>query len=86
MPRIARIVIPGCPHHVTQRGNHRQKVFFAETGLLNRDLWRTRSDGQVVAAEETRTQTWFNQAKSRLNFEVVAPVPETFIPSASLLP
>ncbi len=30
MPRIARVVIPGCPHHVTQRGNHRQDVFYAE--------------------------------------------------------
>jgi putative transposase len=30
MPRIARVVIPGCPHHVTQRGNHRQRVFFSE--------------------------------------------------------
>ncbi len=28
MPRIARLVIPGWPHHVTQRGNHRQTVFF----------------------------------------------------------
>jgi putative transposase len=30
MPRIARVVIPGCPHHVTQRGNQRQRVFFAD--------------------------------------------------------
>jgi putative transposase len=30
MPRIARIVIPGCPHHITQRGNHSQRVFFAD--------------------------------------------------------
>ena len=30
MPRVARIVIPGCPHHVTQRGNNRQDVFFAD--------------------------------------------------------
>ena len=30
MPGIARVVIPGCPHHVTQRGNHRQKVFFSD--------------------------------------------------------
>jgi putative transposase len=29
MTRISRIVIPGCPHHVTQRGNHRQQVFFS---------------------------------------------------------
>ena len=30
MPRMARVVIPGCPHHVTQRGNRREDVFFAE--------------------------------------------------------
>jgi putative transposase len=30
MPRFARIVIPGCPHHVTQRGNHRRTVFYAD--------------------------------------------------------
>lgn len=28
MPRTARIVIRGIPHHVTQRGNNRQDVFF----------------------------------------------------------
>ncbi len=28
MPRIARIVAPGYPHHVTQRGNNRAIVFF----------------------------------------------------------
>jgi len=27
MPRLARIVIPGLPHHVTQRGNNRMTVF-----------------------------------------------------------
>jgi putative transposase len=27
MPRIARIVVPGVPHHVTQRGTDRQTVF-----------------------------------------------------------
>jgi len=27
MPRIARIVLPGCPHHITQRGNNREAVF-----------------------------------------------------------
>ena len=30
MPRAARIVIPGCPHHITQRGNNRQDVFFTD--------------------------------------------------------
>lgn len=28
MPRTARIVIPGAAHHITQRGNDRQSVFF----------------------------------------------------------
>jgi len=28
MPRIARVVAPGLPHHVTQRGNRRADVFF----------------------------------------------------------
>ena len=30
MPRTARIVIPEIPHHVTQRGNNRQAVFFVD--------------------------------------------------------
>jgi len=28
MVRLARVVIPGMPHHVTQRGNRRQQTFF----------------------------------------------------------
>jgi len=30
MPRIGRIIIPGCSHHITQRGNNRQDVFFVD--------------------------------------------------------
>jgi putative transposase len=30
VPRIARFVCPGLPHHVTQRGNHRAQVFFSD--------------------------------------------------------
>jgi putative transposase len=30
MPRIARLVVPGLPHHITQRGNRRQQTFFAD--------------------------------------------------------
>ncbi|MEA3328939.1 MAG: hypothetical protein U9Q08_04345 [Candidatus Omnitrophota bacterium] len=29
MPRIARLVVPGYPHHIIQRGNRRQDVFFS---------------------------------------------------------
>ena len=28
MARIARVVVPSLPHHVTQRGNRREPVFF----------------------------------------------------------
>lgn len=30
MPRAARVVIPGCPHHAIQRGNDGQDVFLSE--------------------------------------------------------
>ena len=30
MARMARVVVPGYPHHVTQRGNRRQKTFFCD--------------------------------------------------------
>ena len=30
MPRMARVVVPGIPHHLTQRGNRREDVFFCD--------------------------------------------------------
>ena len=30
MARIARVIVPGYPHHITQRGNRRQKTFFCD--------------------------------------------------------
>jgi putative transposase len=30
MARLARVVAPGLPHHVTQRGNRRQQTFFSD--------------------------------------------------------
>ncbi len=35
MARTARIVVEGMPHHVIQRGNRRQRVFFKEGDRLN---------------------------------------------------
>jgi putative transposase len=43
MPRFARVVVPECPHHLIQRGNRRQRVFFSDEDrafyltLLNRE-------------------------------------------------
>ena len=39
MSRIARIVVPGLPQQVTQRGNHRAPMFFEDGDYrLYRDL------------------------------------------------
>jgi putative transposase len=39
MARLGRITVPGLPHHVTQRGNRRQPIFFEpDDYVLYRDL------------------------------------------------
>src|ERR1700736_2111037 len=39
MARLARVVVPGYPHHVTQRGNGRARTFFGDQDYaLYRDL------------------------------------------------
>jgi hypothetical protein len=50
MARIARFVVPGLPHHVTQRGNRRERVFFADEDYeLYRDLLSGQCRKQGVA-------------------------------------
>jgi putative transposase len=52
MARLPRIVIPGLPHHVTQRGNRRSQVFFEE-GDYERYL-----DLLSEAAVKSATEIW----------------------------
>jgi putative transposase len=47
MSRLARIVVPGCPHHVTARGNRREPIFF-EDG--DQDIYRDLLAEQMVKA------------------------------------
>jgi len=52
MARLARVVIPGIPHHITQRGNRRERTFFEEGDYaLYLDLL---ADG----AGQARTEIW----------------------------
>jgi len=52
MARIARVVVPGLPHHITQRGNRREPVFFgAEDYRLYRRLI-------AKAARRAGAETW----------------------------
>ena len=42
MARLARLIVPGIPHHVTQRGNGRAQTFFGDADYaLYRDLLAT---------------------------------------------
>jgi putative transposase len=42
MARIARIVVPHVPHHVTQRGNRKQQTFFCDADyVMYRSLMRS---------------------------------------------
>lgn len=34
MPRLARVILPNYPHHIVQRGNRRQDVFFNDDDYL----------------------------------------------------
>ncbi len=54
MGRIARVVVPGVPHHVTQRGNRRQTIFFEE------DDYRLHRDLIAVAARRAHAEIWAN--------------------------
>ena len=38
MARLARMVLPGIPHHITQRGNRRERTFFEDDYVLYLDL------------------------------------------------
>jgi len=50
MARLARTVVPGLPHHVTQRGNGRARVFFGDADYaLYRDLLVTHCRAADVA-------------------------------------
>ncbi len=45
MARMARVVVPGVPHHVTQRGARRQRVFFRQSDwVAYLDLLAKRSE------------------------------------------
>jgi len=39
MPRIARNVVVGLPHHITQKGNYGQQVFFNKSDYKRYLLW-----------------------------------------------
>jgi len=54
MPRIARVVVPGLPHHVTQRGHRGEQVFFTVTDRESYLAWLA----QYATAHGLRVEAW----------------------------
>ena len=52
MARMPRIVVPGYPHHVTQRGNRRQQTFFCD------DDYRYYIELLSEHAQQANTEIW----------------------------
>ncbi|MBT5235841.1 MAG: transposase, partial [Candidatus Marinimicrobia bacterium] len=52
MARLLRLVVPGQPHHVTQRGNRRAPVFFEEGD------YRLYKDLLSEAAHRAEAEIW----------------------------
>ena len=65
MVRLARVVIPGMPHHVTQRGNRRQTTFFCQEDyaayveLMGQPKKRSRCSANTNAQVESSETTIF---------------------------
>lgn len=52
MARMARVVVPNYPHHVTQRGNRRQKTFFCD------DDYQYYMELMAEYSKQSETEVW----------------------------
>ena len=52
MARLARIVVPQIPHHITQRGNRRQQTFFSAAD------YQTYLDFLIKYCTRERVEIW----------------------------
>ena len=52
MARLARVVVPGIPHHVTQRGNRRERTFFEDAD------YKLYLDLLAESSARARTEVW----------------------------
>ena len=64
MARMARTVIPGLPHHITQRGNGRARTFFSDHDYRSYlDLLAARCRASFLEDPERRTGGALSAAK-----------------------
>ncbi len=70
MPRIARAVAGGFPHHVVQRGNNREKVFFDTEGFALNLLKQNKSCKLGVKNKRLKAAYDDNYRASILNLQL----------------
>jgi hypothetical protein len=75
MGRIARVVVPGLPYHLTQRGNRREPVFFgAEDYQFYRRLIATaerRAGAETASTMTIASSTTMPIARTSASSEMV---------------
>lgn len=73
MPRLHRWVVPGIPHHVTQRGNHMETVFYSD------DDRRFFLDLLDFNTRKERIEIWaYCLMENHYHFVGVPPAPDSF--------
>ncbi len=71
MARLARVVAANCPHHITQRGNRRQKTFF------RKDDYRAYLDLLVEWCGKHEVRIWaYCLMPNHVHLIVVPPTPD----------
>lgn len=71
MARLARLVVPGLPHHVTQRGNRSGRVFFENDG------YRAYLGLISAAASKAKTEIWsYCLMPNHVHFIMVPAMPD----------
>jgi hypothetical protein len=55
MGRIARIVVPGVPHHVTQRGNRGEAIFFEDGQVARSSFLKSQNDLEKAVPRSSRS-------------------------------
>jgi len=76
MPRQSRVVVPGVPHHVTQRGNRRQPAFFREGD------YRAYLDIAAEAFGHARVEVWAYCLMPNHVHLIAVPIDETGLSKA----
>ena len=74
MPRIARAILTGYRHHVTQRGNRRQPVFeddalspaLSPWGDVGAPLYESPAEGLSAASEALSQKKWHGETPMQL--------------------